>query len=328
MEENKIHDLVIVGGGPGGLSAGIYAMRAALVTVLVEQSIPGGQVVLSDEVENYPGFENISGAELSQKFVEHAQSYGLKIVNQEVIEILPGLEYHTLKLGNKEILKSFSVILATGGSPRNLNVSGEREYYGKGVSYCGVCDGFFFRNKTVVVIGGGDTAAEEALYLSKLAQKVYMVHRREELRAGMILQERIKSECKIEMLWNTKCTSINADDEGVNSVSLQSTVDDKKWDLPTDGAFIFIGFKPNNKLVPRGVKMNSEGYVITDEKCETNIPGLYVIGDLRAKYARQIVVSASDGCIAALAAAHYVENKKAGETCELPEQVTEAAGKK
>lgn len=321
MGENKVYDLVIVGGGPGGLSSGIYAMRAALVTVLVEQSIPGGQVVLSDEVENYPGIINISGAELSQKFVEHAQSYGLKIVNQEVTEVLPGLEYHTLKLSNEETLKSYSVILATGGSPRTLDVSGEREYYGKGVSYCGVCDGFFFRNKTVVVIGGGDTAAEEALYLSKLAKKVYMVHRREELRAGMILQERIKSECKIEMIWNTQCTSINAGDEGVNSVSLQSTVDDKKWNLPTDGAFIFIGFNPNNKLVPRGVKMNAEGYVITDEKCETNIPGLYVIGDLRAKYARQIVVSASDGCIAALAAAHYVENKKSGETCELPEQI-------
>ncbi|MFO8083390.1 MAG: thioredoxin-disulfide reductase [Desulfobacterales bacterium] len=320
MAEEQVNDLVIVGGGPGGLSAGIYAMRAALVTVLVEQSIPGGQVVMSDEVENYPGFEHVSGAELSQKFAEHAQSYGLKIISQEVTEVLPGLEYHTVKLANGESFKSYAVILATGGSPRTLNVPGEMEYYGKGVSYCGVCDGFFFRNKTVVVIGGGDTAAEEALYLSKLAQKVYMVHRRDELRAGMILQARIKDECKIEMLWNTVCTSINADDDGVNSVSLKSTINDKQWNLPTDGAFIFIGFKPNNKLVPRGVKMNSEGYVTTDEKCETNIPGLYVVGDLRAKFARQIVISASDGCTAALAAAHYVETKKSSETCELPQE--------
>jgi thioredoxin reductase (NADPH) len=318
MSEKKFCDLIIVGGGPGGLSAGIYAMRAALVTVLIEKGIMGGQVVMSDTVENYPGFENITGAELSQKFAEHAQSYGLKIIYDEVTDIIPGLDYHTLKMANGEEYRAYAVILATGGSPRMLNIPGEMEYYGKGVSYCGVCDGFFFRNKTVVVIGGGDTAAEEALYLAKLAQKVYMVHRRDELRAGMILQQRIKSECKIEMLWNTVCTSINAGSDGVNSVSLKSTKTAEQWDLPTDGAFIFIGFNPNNKLVPRGVKMNTEGYVITDEKCETNIPGLYVVGDLREKFARQIVVAASDGCIAALAAAHYVETKTSAESCELP----------
>ena len=318
MSEKKFCDLIIVGGGPGGLSAGIYAMRAALVTVLIEKGIMGGQVVMSDTVENYPGFENITGAELSLKFSEHAQSYGLKIIYDEVTDIIPGLDHHTLKMANGEEYRTYAVILATGGSPRMLNIPGEMEYYGKGVSYCGVCDGFFFRNKTVVVIGGGDTAAEEALYLAKLARKVYMVHRRDELRAGMILQQRIKSECKIEMLWNTVCTSINAGSDGVNSVTLTSTKTAEKWDLPTDGAFIFIGFNPNNKLVPRGVKMNTEGYVVTDEKCETNIPGLYVIGDLREKFARQIVVAASDGCIAALAAAHYVETKTSAESCELP----------
>ncbi len=318
MSEKKFCDLIIVGGGPGGLSAGIYAMRAALATVLIEKGIMGGQVVMSDTVENYPGFENITGAELSQKFAEHAQSYGLKIIYEEVTEILPGLDYHTVKMANGEEYRTHVVILATGGSPRMLNVPGEMEYYGKGVSYCGVCDGFFFRNKTVVVIGGGDSAAEEALYLAKLAQKVYMVHRRDELRAGMILQQRVKSECKIEMLWNTVCTSINAGSDGVNSVSLKNIKTDEQRDLPTDGAFIFVGFNPNNRLVPRGVKMNTEGYVITNEKCETNIPGLYVIGDLREKFARQIVVSASDGCIAALAAAHYVETKTSSEACELP----------
>jgi len=318
MSQKELYDLVIVGGGPGGLSAGIYAMRAAMVTVLIEKGIMGGQVVMSDTVENYPGFENITGAELSLKFSEHAQSYGLKIIYDEVTDIIPGLDHHTLKMANGEEYRTYAVILATGGSPRMLNIPGEMEYYGKGVSYCGVCDGFFFRNKTVVVIGGGDTAAEEALYLAKLARKVYMVHRRDELRAGMILQQRIKSECKIEMLWNTVCTSINAGSDGVNSVTLTSTKTAEKWDLPTDGAFIFIGFNPNNKLVPRGVKMNTEGYVVTDEKCETNIPGLYVIGDLREKFARQIVVAASDGCIAALAAAHYVETKTSAESCELP----------
>lgn len=318
MSEKNLYDLIIVGGGPGGLSAGIYAMRAALETVLVEKGIVGGQVVMSDTVENYPGFENVTGAELSEKFSQHAQSYGLKIIYDEVTEILPGMDYHTVKMANGSEYRALGVILGAGGSPRMLNVPGEQEYYGKGVSYCGVCDGFFFRNKTVVVIGGGDTAAEEALYLAKLAKKVYMVHRRDELRAGMILQQRVKSECKIEMLWNTVCTSINADGDGVNSVSLKSTKTSEQWNLPADGAFIFVGFNPNNTLVPRGVKMNAEGYVITDEKCETNIPGLYVIGDLRAKFARQIVVAASDGCIAALAAAHYIETKKSSEACELP----------
>ena len=318
MAENQLYDLVIVGGGPGGLSAGIYAMRAALKTILLEKAIPGGQVVMSDEIENYPGIEHISGTELSQKFASHAQSYGLEIVSQEVVEVVPGLEHHKVKLANGDTLKALSVIMATGGSPRKLQIKGEDEYYGKGVSYCGVCDGFFFRNKTVVVIGGGDTAAEEALYLSKLANKVYMVHRRNELRAGMILQERIKSECKIEIVWNTVCTSINGDANGVDSVTLKSTETGEEMNLKADGAFVFIGFIPNNQLVPRGIKLNAEGYVVTDEKCETNVPGLYVIGDLREKYARQIVVSASDGCIAALAAAHYVETRKSGEACELP----------
>lgn len=318
MSENEIYDLIIVGGGPGGLSAGIYAMRAALKTIILEKAIPGGQVVMSDEIENYPGIEHISGPELSQKFASHAQSYGLEITSQEVVEVVPGIENHTVKLANGDSLKTLSVIIATGGSPRKLQIEGEDEYYGKGVSYCGVCDGFFFKNKTVVVIGGGDTAAEEALYLSKLANKVYMVHRRNELRAGMILQERIKSECKIEMVWNTVCTSINGDAGGVDSVTLKSTVTGEEMNLPTDGAFVFIGFIPNNQLIPRGVKMNAEGYVVTDQKCETNIPGLYVVGDLREKYARQIVISASDGCTAALAAAHYVETRKSGEACELP----------
>ena len=318
MAENQLYDLVIIGGGPGGLSAGIYAMRAALKTVLIEKAVPGGQVVMSDEVDNYPGIEHASGAELSQKFADHAQSYGLEIVSQEVVDVVPGIDHHTVKLADGSQYSTLSAIIATGGSPRRLDVPGEEEYYGQGVSYCGVCDGFFFRNKIVVVIGGGDTAAEEALYLSKLASKVYMVHRRDELRAGAILQQRIKDECKIEMVWNTVCKSINAGKDGVDSVTLENALTGEQSTLDTDGVFIFVGFLPNNQLVPRGVKLNAEGYVVTDEKCETKIPGLYVIGDLREKYARQIVISASDGCIAALAAAHYVETRKSGAACELP----------
>lgn len=326
MSEADFYDVVIVGGGPGGLSAGIYAMRAALETILIEKGSAGGQVAISDAVENYPGFEHITGYELSQKFLQHAQSYGMEIVQEEVVAVEPGLDFHTVRLANGDILKAHTVILATGGSPSKLDIPGEDEYYGKGVSYCGVCDGFFFREKTVVVVGGGDTAAEEALYLAKLAKHVYLVHRRDALRASMILQQRVKDECKIEILWNTIVTEIKANDQGVAGVSLEDTQTGEERELATDGVFIFVGFVPNNQLVPAGIKMNADGYVVTNEKCETNMPGIYVIGDLREKYAKQIVVAAADGCTAALVAAYFVEMKKSGEAvCELPEEILSEA---
>jgi thioredoxin reductase (NADPH) len=278
-------------------------------------------MMLSDEVENYPGFKHIGGAELSMNMAEHAQDYGLEVVSQEVTALEPGLDFHTVRLANGEVLKSCAVILATGGSPRKLGIPGEDEYYGKGVSYCATCDGFFFRNKTVLVVGGGDSAAEEALYLSKLCEKVYIAHRRDAFRASMILQQRIREECKIEVLWNTVATEIKAEEEGVHQTRLKDTVTGAERDLDVDGVFIFIGFTPNNQLVPAGTRMNADGFVVTDEKCETNSPGVFVIGDLREKYARQIVLSAADGCTAALAAAHFVEAKLAGradEVCELP----------
>ena len=326
MSEGGLYDVVIVGGGPGGLSAGIYAMRAALETILIEKGAAGGQVAISDAVENYPGFEHITGYELSQKFLQHAQSYGMEIVQEEVVAVEPGLDFHIVRLANGDLFKTHTVILATGGSPRKLDIPGEDEYYGKGVSYCGVCDGFFFREKTVVVVGGGDTAAEEALYLAKLAKHVYLVHRRDALRASMILQQRVKDECKIEILWNSVVTEIKANDEGVNAVDLQDTQTGEQRELSTDGVFVFIGFVPNNQLVPAGIKMNADGYVVTNDKCETNMPGIYVIGDLREKYAKQIVVAAADGCTAALVAAYFVEMKKSGEAvCELPEEILSEA---
>jgi thioredoxin reductase (NADPH) len=312
------YDLVIVGGGPGGLTAAIYAMRAAMRTVLVERGAPGGQVMMSDSVENWPGDQHLGGAELSQKFLDHALSYGLEVINEEVVEIEPGLDYHRVRLGNGVTLDSHAVILGSGGSPRKLGVPGEIENHGRGVSYCAVCDGFFFRNKTVLVVGGGDSATEESLYLAKLAGKVYIAHRRDKLRASMLLQKRVLADCKIEVLWNTVVRRIESDAGGVSAVTLAGTKGEADRHLPVDGVFVFIGFDPNNRLVPAGVRMNGMGYVTTDEKFETAIPGLFVIGDLREKYARQIVLAAADGCTAALAAAHFVEGKKAGEVCELP----------
>jgi thioredoxin reductase (NADPH) len=318
MPEAEMFDLIVVGGGPGGLTAGLYAMRAALKTVLIEKALPGGQINLTESVENYPGFENISGFDLSQKFLRHAESYGLDIRQAEVAAVEPGLNYHTVRLANGDLLNTHAVVLATGGSPRKLEVPGELDNYGRGVSYCATCDGFFFRDKTVVVVGGGDTALEESLYLAKITHQVYLVHRRDAFRASRILQQRLLTEGKIDVLWNTVVTDIKTDEQGVAAVALKDTQTGAFRELATDGVFIFIGFVPNNNLVPPGIRMDHDGYVMTDERCETNIPGIFVIGDLRQKYAKQIVLAAADGCTAALAAALCVEMKKAGETCLLP----------
>jgi thioredoxin reductase (NADPH) len=322
MSQPELYDLAIIGGGPGGLSAAIYAMRAALKTVLIEKGVPGGQLNQSDAIENYPGFENISGSELSMKFAQHARTYGIEELNDEATVIEPGLEFHTIRTAGGREIQTHAVILAPGGRPRKLDIPGEEEYYGKGVSYCAVCDGFFFRNKNLVVVGGGDTACEEGLYLAKLAAKVYLIHRRDALRASMILQKRVEAECKMEVLWNTVVTEIKANTDGVNAVALQDTKTGDKHDLPIDGIFIFIGFDPNNQLVPAGIRMSPEGFVITNDQCATNIDGIYVVGDLRERYARQIVLAAADGCMAALSSAHYVETCKAkikDLTCALPE---------
>ena len=315
MSQCELYDLIIVGGGPGGLSAGIYAMRAALKTVLIEKGLPGGQVNLTESVENYPGFEKISGFDLSQKFLQHAQGYGLEVRQQEVAEVEPGLEFHSVRLANGDLLNGHAVILATGGSPRKLKIPGELEYHGRGVSYCATCDGFFFRGKNVVVVGGGDTALEEALYLARITRLVHLVHRRDALRGGRILQQRVMAEANIEILWNTIATEILANDQGVRGVTLQDKQTGVLRELPVDGVFIFVGFLPNNQLVPVGIRMDQDGYVMTDEKCETNLAGIFVIGDLRQKYARQIVTAAAEGCTAALAAALCVEMKKSGQAC-------------
>jgi thioredoxin reductase (NADPH) len=320
MTESELHDLVIVGGGAGGLSAGIYAMRAALKTVLIERAVPGGQINLSDQVENYPGFVNINGGALSLKFSEHAQAYSLPIITEDVTAVDPGLEYHTVRTSEGRTIHTHAVILATGGSPRKLGIAGENELYGRGISYCAVCDGFFFRNKRVIVVGGGDSACEEGLYLAKLAERVYLVHRRDALRASRILQQRVAAECKMEVLWNSVIAEVLSGQEGVSGVKLQDTCTGALREMPIDGIFVFIGFTPNNALIPTGIRMSADGFVITDERCTTSIPGIYAIGDLRQKYARQIVLSAADGCMAALAAAYYVEGRKAlkGDSCDLP----------
>lgn len=310
MSNSEIYDVVIVGGGPAGLTAGMYAMRAALKTVLIERGVFGGQVAITKGVENYPGFIEIGGFDLCEKFLEHAKSYDLEILEKEVVATEPGVDYHSVRLADGTVLHTHAVILAVGGTAKKLNAPGEQENFGKGVSYCATCDGFFFRGKDVAVIGGGDTALEDALYLAKITNKVYLIHRRDEFRGSRILQQRVFSEPRIEIIFNAVVSTIISDASGVTGISLKDTKTGESRDIAADGVFIFVGFAPNNQLVPAGITMNTTGYVITDEKCETNIAGIFVVGDLRQKYANQIVLAAADGCTAALAAAHYVETRK------------------
>ncbi|MBI5102716.1 MAG: thioredoxin-disulfide reductase [Nitrospirae bacterium] len=310
MNHEDSYDVIIVGGGPAGLSAGLYSKRAALKTVLFEKGLLGGQIAISKDVDNYPGVEGITGFDLAERMARQARSFGLEVEQEEVASVAAGGAMHSVRLGDGRVLKSIALILAAGGSVRKLGVPGESEYLGSGVSYCATCDGFFFRDKTVAVVGGGDTAVEEALYLAKLTRKVYLVHRKDTLRAGRLLQARLRSEPKIEIIWDTVVRQIRGARGAVVSVSLENLRTAETHDLPADGVFIFIGYSPNNQLIPDEVRMNERGFVITDDRCETNVPGIFAIGDLRQKFANQIVIAAADGCVAALASAHYVELRK------------------
>jgi thioredoxin reductase (NADPH) len=304
----KEYDIIIVGGGPGGLTAGLYGARANRRTILLEKYMPGGQIANTEEVEDYPGFELVTGAELSMKMTEHAKKFGLEIVSDEVTEVYTEGDYRLAATASGDIYKGRAVILSTGGSPNKLNVPGEKEFSGKGVSYCAICDGAFFKDEIIAVVGGGDAAVEEGIFLTKFGKKVIIIHRRDELRAQKIIQERAFKNSKIEFIWDTVVESINGSDK-VESLTLKNVKTGDKSNLDVGAIFIFIGFVPNSDLTREPLKKDSGGYILTNDRMETSIPGIYACGDVRSQLVRQITNAVGDGTTAAVAAEKYIEEK-------------------
>ncbi len=299
------YDIVIVGGGPGGLTAGLYGSRAELKTLLVEKYMPGGQIANTEDVEDYPGFEHISGPELAQKMTDHAKKFGLEIISDLVENVHCRGEIKVVKTPEREITAK-AVIIATGGSPNLLGVPGEKEFSGKGVSYCAICDGAFFKGEIIAVAGGGDAAVEEAMFLTKFGSKVILIHRRDQLRAQKIIQTRAFANEKLEFIWDSVVEGI-AGDTKVRSLTLKNVKTGETSTLDVGAIFVFIGFVPNSDIVSESVKKNEAGYFITDDKMETSIPGIYAIGDVRQQLVRQITNAVGDGTTAAVAAQKHIE---------------------
>ncbi|UIO42033.1 thioredoxin-disulfide reductase [Brevibacillus brevis] len=305
MSDQKVYDVIIAGAGPAGMTAAVYTSRANMSTLMLERGIPGGQMANTEDIENYPGFTSILGPDLSTKMFEHAQQFGAEYAYGEIKEIRDEELYKRVITGDKEYLTK-SVIVATGAEHRLLGVQGEKELSGRGVSYCAVCDGAFFRNKELVVVGGGDSAVEEAVFLTRFASKVTIVHRRDQFRAQKILQKRAFDNEKIEVIWDTELKEIRGEGK-VQAVLLQNTKTGEQREYPADGVFIYVGMDPLTASVrPLGIT-NDAGYVLTDEKMNTKVKGVFAAGDVREKMLRQVVTATGDGSIAAQSAQHYVE---------------------
>ncbi|AVQ32996.1 thioredoxin-disulfide reductase [Staphylococcus muscae] len=306
MTEQVRYDVAILGAGPAGMTAAVYASRANLNTVMIERGMPGGQMVNTEEVENFPGFEMISGPDLSNKMFDHAKKFGADYQYGDIHGIEDKGDYKVIDLGSSKV-EAKAVIIATGAVHKKMGVPHEEALGGRGVSYCAVCDGAFFKNRHVYVIGGGDSAIEEGTYLTKFADKVTIVHRRDELRAQKILQDRAFKNEKIDFIWNHTLKSVNAIDGKVGSLTLVSTVDASEQTVDADGLFIYIGTKPNTEaFVDLGIT-NEMGYIVANDDMSTNIKGIFVAGDVREKGLRQIVTATGDGSIAAQSAISYIE---------------------
>ncbi|NQT55664.1 MAG: thioredoxin-disulfide reductase [Desulfobacteraceae bacterium] len=301
-----MEDLIIIGAGPAGLTAGLYAARSRLRTILFERLTLGGQILTTDFVENYPGFpEGISGFELADRMKLQAEKFGLEIQNQEVVR----LEFFPKKnivVTDKQNLESKAVILACGATPQKLGIEGEDFLIGKGISYCATCDGPFYTNQEVAVIGGGDMAVEEALFLTRFASKVHLVHRRDKLRATKLLQERVLTKEQIKIIWDTIPTRIVGKNE-VEGIELKSVKTDEVSLLPVRGVFIFIGYNPNNALIKGHMELDKLGFVLTNNDMETSVPGVFAAGDIRSKLLRQVSTAVGEGAMAAFAAEKFLE---------------------
>jgi thioredoxin reductase (NADPH) len=305
-----MYDLIIVGGGPGGLAAGIYAVRFGLNTLVLERSEISGQIALSGLVENYPGFPAISGLELMEKYKTHAQETGVETKITDVLSVRSEGEKKIVSTDSGD-LESKAVIIATGANPKHLNVPGEKEFLSKGVSYCATCDGPFFRNKTVVVVGGGNTAINEAILLSKIARKVYLIHRRDRLRAAKVLQDKVFAIANIEFIFNASIQEIlgsSGEIRRVEKIIYKDIKSEEQHELATDGVFIYVGIHPNTEIID--VEKDKEGFIRTDRFLETSMKGVYAVGDCRDTPIWQLVAAVRDGALAATSANEYIESLK------------------
>ncbi len=310
MAQTHEFEVVIIGAGPAGLCAGMYAGRGMLKTVVLERGAPGGELLNTELIEDYPGFESILGYELAQKFADHATKFGADIRTGVVVSSIKkrddGLFETTTETGDTYL--SPTVIVTAGGTPIKLGIPGELEYAGKGVSYCAVCDGAFFRGHTIAVVGGGDAAVEEADYLTRYADRVYLIHRREDLRASKIIQERAFENPKIQMIWNTVVERAVGDDDGLlHHLELRDVNTGERRELPVTGMFVFIGFKPNTGVIADHVDHDATGYLITDWSMQTSTPGLFAAGDVRVQVTRQVTTAVGDATTAAIAAEKYLK---------------------
>ncbi len=301
----EIYDLIIIGSGPAGLTAAIYATRAELKTLVLEKApMSGGQILNTYEVDNYPGLPGINGFDMGMKFREHAEALGASFSEKEVLRIEDNGQTKKVFTNDGEYLAK-TLILATGAKYSLLNIPGEIEFSGMGVSYCATCDGAFFRNKTTVVVGGGDVAIEDAIFLSRICTKVYLVHRRNELRGAKSLQKKLFSTPNIEVVWDTVATEIKGSDK-VESVTLKNVKTQELTSIDIDGIFIAVGIIPNTDTFKDIIKTNESGYILADESCETNIKGIFAAGDLRTKALRQIITAAGDGANAVTSVESYL----------------------
>jgi thioredoxin reductase (NADPH) len=305
---SSIYDIIIVGGGPAGLTAGLYASRARLKTLLIEKIALGGQVTKSEQIENYPGFEEgISGFQLMQNLEKQAKGFGLTIETGDVQDIVSlHKNKKTLKVQDREF-HCKALIIATGSESNALGVEGEDTLLGRGVSYCATCDGAFFRDREVAVVGGGDAAVEEALFLTRLVKKVHIIHRRDELRAIKILQERALAHEKIAFIWNTVVEKIEGENS-VEALKLKNIKEDRAFSLSVEGVFIYVGLSPNTTWLKNRLPLTEQGFIETDHGMETSLPGVFAAGDVRHKLLRQIATAVGDGSTAAFAAEKYLDS--------------------